>query len=329
MLSLAISRAYQRQLRLLHSYITRTSASSDQFRVRRLQTTDEVAILIAKAAALGWKPGALDHVSYFAADNTGFFVGELNGKVVSSMSAVKYSDKSAFLGHFIVDKPYRGTPYAKATRLAALASLPEGCNIAWDVLKDYIEKSGRELGVVPAWRNRYVTIAAAEGLLALADVRDPPKNVRMASDVKFSDLLEYDTSIRVYSRPSFLHKWISSPNCFAFVATGNDGAVVGYTVVRTIWGQEHEWKLGPLCADNSQIAKSLYKTVFEKVAADDPTAIIGADVPFGDSTNPDALDLMKDLPSTLSDAFSTRFYKHGVPSELQLQKIFALTSTSI
>ena len=108
--------------------------------MRRLQTTDEVAILIAKAAALGWKPGALDHVSYFAADNTGFFVGELNGKVVSSMSAVKYSDKSAFLGHFIVDKPYRGTPYAKATRLAALASLPEGCNIAWDVLKDYIKE---------------------------------------------------------------------------------------------------------------------------------------------------------------------------------------------
>ena len=328
MLSLAIRPVHPRQLRRFHSYIdvTRTSA---QFRLRRLQTADEVAILISRAAALGWKPGTLDHVSYFAADNTGFFVGELNGKVISCISSVKYSDEYAFLGHFIVDKPYRGTGYPQATRLAALASLPEGCNIALDVFKDMIEKCRRELGVVPAWRNQYVTIAAAEGSLALADVLDPPKNVQMASDVQFSHLLNYDTSIFAYSRPSFLHAWISAPNCFAFVATGNDGAVVGYTVVRTIWGQGHEWKIGPLYADNSQIAKSLYRAVFEKVAANDPKAIIGADVPFGDITNPDALDLMKDLPSTLSDVLISRLYKYGVPSELQLQKIFALTSTSI
>ena len=134
--------------------------------------------------------------------------------------------------------------------------------------------------------------------------------------------LLYDTSIHLYSRPSFLHKWISAPNCFAFVATDTDGVVVGYTVVRTVFGEEHEWKIGPLCAVTSEIANSLYKA---KVAAEDSKATIGMDVPFDDPTNPDA----QDLPTTFSDAIITRIYKYGLPSDFQLQKIFAMTSTSI
>ena len=306
----------------------RTSSSSDKFRVRRLRTADEVAIIISKVAEEGWKPGALDHVSYFAADNTGFFVGELNGIVISCISAVKYSEKFAVIGNVIVDKPYRDRGFGRATRSAALASIPKGSNIFGDVYETTVETNVRVYGAKSAWRNGYATIAATKGSLALANVC-PPENVRPASDVQFNDLLEYDTSIHLYSRPSFLHKWISAPNCFAFVATDNNGVVVGYTVVRTVLGEALEWKIGPLCADTSEIAKSLYKTVFAKVAAEDSKATIGMDVPFDDPTNPDALKLLQDLPTAFSDAIITRMYKYGLPSDFQLQKIFAMTSTSI
>ena len=75
MLPLTRCLVHQGQLRRFYSYIPRTSSSSDKFRVRRLRTADEVAIIISKVAEEGWKPGALDHVSYFAADNTGLFRG--------------------------------------------------------------------------------------------------------------------------------------------------------------------------------------------------------------------------------------------------------------
>ena len=44
--------------------------------VRRLTTPEEVRqIICERAAANGSRPGALDHISFFAADETGFFVG--------------------------------------------------------------------------------------------------------------------------------------------------------------------------------------------------------------------------------------------------------------
>ena len=52
--------------------------SHGNFTVRRLTTAKEVKELICDKRTTEYdKPGSRDHVSYFAADNTGFFVGEL------------------------------------------------------------------------------------------------------------------------------------------------------------------------------------------------------------------------------------------------------------
>ena len=82
---------------------------SARFFVRQILSPAELGkTYLPRAASMGWGPGALDHESYFAADKTGFFVGELDGQIVSCMSAVKYSREYAFLGSYIVDAPYRG-----------------------------------------------------------------------------------------------------------------------------------------------------------------------------------------------------------------------------
>ena len=78
----------------------------------------------------------MDHESFFAADKTGFFVGELDGQVVGCMSAVKYSTDYAFIGHYIVDEPYRGKGYGLAITDAVLASLPDGCNIGANSIEE-------------------------------------------------------------------------------------------------------------------------------------------------------------------------------------------------
>ena len=52
----------------------------------------------------------------------------------------------------------------QTTHSAALASIPKGCNIFGDV----VETAVRVYGGKSAWRNRYATIAATKGSLALA-----------------------------------------------------------------------------------------------------------------------------------------------------------------
>ena len=63
-----------------------------KFIVRQLLSPAELRqIFLLRAASLGRRPGALDHESFFAADPTGFYAGVLDGRVISCLSAVKYS----------------------------------------------------------------------------------------------------------------------------------------------------------------------------------------------------------------------------------------------
>lgn len=305
-------------------------STAQRFTVRRLRSAEEVAEITSKAAKLGWKPGALDHVSYFAADNTGFFVGELNGRVISCISAVKYSEDFAFVGQFIVDEPYRGWGYGLATWKTAITSLPEGCNIGGDAIEHKLRVYKRLLDVKPYWRNKHVIISAEQGSLALEGVSsDPATVIRPVSEVSFSDILEYDTSVGVYPRPAFLEKWTSAQNCCCFVATNSEEAVVGYTVVRKTLRPQDGWKIGPLYADTSKIAQSLYQAVFKRICMEEPTAIINITVPFGDLPNPDALEIIMGLSPQEDDLTTSRVYKHGIPSGLQLQKIFGATCSEL
>ena len=293
------------------------------FFVRQILSPAELGkIYLPRAASLGWKPGALDHESYFAVDNTGFFVGELNGQVISSQSAVKYSREYAFFGYHIVDAPYRGKGYGLATYKAAFNSLPEGCNCGGDSSEEMVEIYARE-GYKPFWRNRCVMFDAAKTSFSLSEVRHPKGlAIQPACEVPFHSILDYDTSVHVYARASFLKKWISAPNCFSYAATDHNGSVLGYTVVRSTFRPEDGWMLGPLFAENSEIAKSLYKTVFQRVAAEDPKGVVTMDVPYGN-----ALEIARELPSKEMATF-VRMYKR-MPSNLPLMKIFALTSTQI
>ena len=296
--------------------------------VRRLKTPEEVRqIICERAAANGRKPGALDHVSFFAADETGFFVGELDGKPISCVSVVKYAQNFAFIGNYKVDNPYRGKEYGLLTWRTALASINKDCNIAGDAVEEKVPMYQR-IGNEPKWCNQRFDIVASQAAFVLSGVQTPSSvMIQPASEVDFHDLLEYDTHVHVFPRQSFLEKWISAPNCHASVAI-SDGRVVGYTVVRTTLKSGDGWRIGPLFADNSQIARSLYREACSNVAAEDPRGIIAVDVPYGDRINPDALKIVKEL-SEIPTIKCVRMYKKDIPSSMPLHKLFGITALGI
>ena len=187
-------------------------------------------------------------------------------------------------------------------------------------------------GYKRAWRQQRFDFVASEAAFALSELRLPPEvKIQPASEVKFHDLLAYDTSVHLFPRQSFLEKWISAPNCHSYVATNEKDAVVGYAVVRTTLSRtfkEDGWSTGPLFADNSQIAKSLNQAVFKRVASEDPEVIVASDVPLGDPLNPNALRIANQLCGRPARTI-TRMYKYNVPPAALSMKIFGITTSQL
>ena len=194
----------------------------------------------------------------------------------------------------MVDHLYQGRGYGLLTYKAAIASIDESYNTAGDAAEEKIPVYLR-LGAKPKWHDQRFDFVASEAAIVLSGIQTPSLvMIQPASEVDFHDLLEYDTHVHVFPRQSFLEKWITAPNCHASVAI-SDGRVVGYTVVRTTLKSGDGWRIGPLFADNSQIARNLYREACSNVAAEDPRGIIAVDVPYGDLINPDALKIVKEL----------------------------------
>src|SRR3954469_12874432 len=80
---------------------------SSDYRTRTM-TREEVALAVEWAAQEGWNPGLHDAESFHAADSGGFRIGTLGGQPVASISVVKYGERFAFLGLYIVLPQFRG-----------------------------------------------------------------------------------------------------------------------------------------------------------------------------------------------------------------------------
>ena len=64
---------------------------------------------------------------------SGFFVGELNGEVISRVNAVKYPDHSIRIGCFMLQKEHCGKGYDEQTWESAWKTLDHSCTIGLDV----------------------------------------------------------------------------------------------------------------------------------------------------------------------------------------------------
>ena len=90
----------------------------------------------------------------------------------------------------------------------------------------------------------------------------------------------------------------------------------------------NRWRIGPLFADNSKIARSLYRSAFIKLAEVDPSGIMTADVPCGDLFDQGTTQIAKELTGT-PVVTCVRMYTKGVPSSMQMKKTFVHTTLEI
>lgn len=266
---------------------------------------DEVLIAIAWAEREGWNPGLHDVDCFYQTDPKGFFAGKLDGKIIAVGSAVIYDDQFAFCGFYMVDPAYRGQGFGMALTKARLKYIGHR-NAGLDGVIPMVEKYAR-LGYTITYNNaRYCGVNKSYNMLK-------NKSLIPLSQVNFEQLVTYDRRYFPARRDTFLACWINqeSGKSIGYI---HQGELLGYGVIRAC---KQGFKIGPLFAENAQIADEL----FIQLATHANGQQVCLDIP---ECNPFARDLVK--RHQLEKVFETaRMYLKNAPI-VEIEHIYGITS---
>lgn len=271
------------------------------YTVRRMSPHD-LNHAFAWSVRNGWNIGRYDHSVFYATDPQGFFIGEVDGEPVGSVSGVAYDDAFGFVGIYIVRPEFRGMGYGIALFNAAMEYL-ESRNVGLDGVieqQDNYRRSGFQL----AYRNiRYGGVGGGE----------VPEGCVPLETIDFATLLCYDDAHFPASRPTFLRGFLSEPDSVALGVVEN-GQLLGYGVLRPmIVG----YSIAPIFADTPAVADLLYRAL----AAQRPGQPIYLDVP---EPNKEAVALANRY--RMEPVFETARMYTGSPPELPLHHIYGVTT---
>ena len=284
----------------------------DRFTMRRMTRAD-LDTAVEWAAAEGWNPGLGDATAFWAADPGGFFVGELDGELVASISIVRYADRRSFLGFYIVRPDQRGRGFGWRLLEFARREVADAVNgTGLDGVIDQVE-TYRRSGFVLAHRNvRYVARNPAHAHAPAGS--SAPVGLEPFTPADLADLVDYDAGVFGCRRPEFLEAWLAEDGSNALVAR-EAGRITGYGAVRRA---TEGFRVNPLFAETTDIAASLLDALLATVPAGEPVAV---DVP---GVNDDAVRLVTER--SMTPAFETaRMYAGEVP-DTDWRRVFGVTS---
>lgn len=278
--------------------------SMSRFIIRPM-TRAELELGLDWAGAEGWNPGLHDGDSFFAADPGGFLVGLLDDEPIGMISAVKYGRGFGFIGLYIVLPACRGRGHGLALWQAAEQAL-SGRLVGLDGVVAQ-QDNYRRSGFVLAYNNvRY------EGVPGRPAAPDPA--IVPLAKVPFQQVLHYDAEFFPDERKTFLRRWIDQRGSAAFGAM-HEGRLAGYGVIRPC---RTGFKLGPLCADEPQLADGLLRAL---VANTPSGSNVQLDIP---SPNAAARELA--AMHGMTPVFETARMYTGAAPWLALDRLYGVTS---
>jgi GNAT superfamily N-acetyltransferase len=276
----------------------------DTVQIRNMKR-EELALAVEWAVAEGWNPGLADAECFWLEDPDGFFCAEMDGKMAGSVSVLNYDDRFAFAGLYIVNPGYRGRGIGMQLYHHAMRHAGERI-VGGDGVVEMVPKYEKHGGLFLHYHNaRYE--GTGGGLT--------PGGLTPVQDVKFADLLEYDTAHFPAKRESFLRSWIGHKDQFGLARLDEDGKILGYGVRRTC---HTGYKIGPLFAKDRETAD----LILDGLVAGIPGEPFFLDIPL---PNKEAVALVVDRK--MVPVFHTaRLYSTRDPVPLPLEEIFGVTT---
>ncbi|MEU4622202.1 GNAT family N-acetyltransferase [Actinoplanes sp. NPDC023801] len=272
-----------------------------------MASVDEMRLVAGWAAAEGWNPGDGDAAVFHPADPGGFLIGRLDGRAITSISAVRYGSGHGFIGLYLTVPEHRGQGYGYRTWQVGMDRLA-GRNIGLDGV---VAQQGnyRRSGFREAWvTTRFQGTPAGAQRAAGIEVAD-------ARSAGFDELAAYDRRFFPAERDAFLALWITAPERRAVVAR-RGGAIAGFAARRPAGDAD---RIGPLFADSPEIAETLLAAL-----SGDPEAPVMIDVP-ADHRAATALAERVGLKAAWDTA---RMYTGGVP-DIDRSGIYAVTTLEL
>ena len=306
-------------------------ATGSNFFVRRA-LAKEMEFATREAVKDGWHIGPYDYPNAFAFDPKGFFVGEIDGKVVCHVSAITYPNHHSYMGGLLVAEQHRGKGYGQKIGAIAYDFLDKEYTIGFDsdsMLKPKFQAHGFET----LW-NTYVAMLSLDKIARILAGTKHPSGIVIQPIHRHNlvKLLEYDGMVFGTSRQTFIKKWITAPGSFGWVAINQtaDNTIVGYSILKLViggGGTEIGLAMAPLFADNVHIAKVLLKIAAESCLANEalPKTKLELFHPVGDDCGEDSSQLMEELEAELTH-IAFRMYSKGIPKGRQMKKIYGIAS---
>jgi len=263
---------------------------------------DGLTTMLSWAAAEGWNPGLDDAAAFHRADPDGFLLGWLDDEPVASISLVRYDERFAFLGLYIVRPDQRGRGHGMAMWRAALALAGDrtiGLDGVADRQADYARSGFRLM-------RRNIRYAGRGG-------GNPADGAMTVDDVGHEALAAYDRGAFPAPRHAFLDGWLR-PAGGATLAVVRAGAVRGYGVVRPC---REGAKVGPLFADTPADAAR----ILDGLAAHVGDAPLFLDVPA-----PNAAAIRLAERRGMVPVFETARMYLGDPPDEPVERIFGVTT---
>jgi GNAT superfamily N-acetyltransferase len=276
---------------------------SGDYRIGRMSLS-HVEVAIDWAAAEGWNPGLNDAQCFYAIDSNGFFMGELDGRMIASGSAPIYDDQFAFIGLYIVEPAYRGQGYGLALTKAMF---------------DYVGDRNAGLDGVEAMAERYARLGLRRAHRSVRYAFTPKATKTVAAEIvplttiPFAELAAYDRRHFFARRDNFLKAWIAQPQAVA-LGFVDANCLKGYGVLRKC---RSGYKIGPLFAEGPEIAESLFDALCNHAVG----APVSIDIPEPNQAG-NALAVRNEMQSNFA---CERMYLRGDPG-LSLDNIFGITS---
>lgn len=278
---------------------------ANQYKIRTMSENEFADIAIKWADEEGWNPGLNDADCFYTADPKGFFAGELNGEIISCISAVNYDEKFSFMGFYIVKPKYRGKGFGMELFNKALAYAGARV-IGGDGVLERIEDY-KKLGFKPAYKNRrYQAFGTGK--------KEPAAELKTITEIDFKQLCAYDDKIFPASRHAFLECWIKQPRAAGY-AFMDKNKFAGYGMIRPCF---KGYKIGPLFADSVFAAEKILNALLGSVPQ-------GEEVFFDVSEiNEPAVSLAE--KNKMKVVFETmRIYLNGAVAA-PIKKVFGVTS---